>query len=640
MNPRFILVLGSLLLLVAIAPAAEAQEELALEVRAGFDAFYKVGVWTPVQVTVANRGAGLKARLQVRDESAGFSAANVLYVYPVELPAQSRQQFTLYLPLRGQRQLSVDLVDAEGRLLLSRRRSVEGLDSRAFLVGVVAGDPSLLNALAGLNTAGGNRVAVAHLDLEDLPPLPQAWAGLDMLVVNDVDTSRLTPAQQEALANWVSFGGRLVVGGGPGAAQTIAGLKSLLYFTDVTVVNLPHPLTSLEGYVGQPLEDRGPYVAAVPNGARGWAVVRQGEWPLISARPYNSGQVYYLALDLGLAPLDALAGHPRFLPRLLGLLEPQTGRLADSANWRDMRNSLTLIPDQTLPTPGALALYLVVYILALSPLNYLMLRYFKRREWAWFSIPAIILLFSGYGYVSGFRLRGGRPLLRQITVLQSEAGAPLAEAVSFIGVYSPFRTDHVLQFEGDALVESLYDPFGANSELVIFRAGATRVENLRSDIGGMPAVVAHGSVAPPQVTANLRFERATGRISGSLFNDTGRPIENAQFVLEQNALDLGTLPPGETRVDGTVYALSSKSAFYRQVVGVDGRPDDLALVSRDVAARAMLGLNRNSVVRKDLAGLHLVGWQAGSPLPVDLANRRSDRMSETLLLVGLPLAGN
>ena len=214
---------------------------------------------------------------------------------------------------------------------------------------------------------------MAHLKLADLPPNPRTWSGLDILVFNDVDTTQLTAAQQDALTDWIRAGGRLLVGGGPNAAQTIAGLKPLLPFSnlaaqdlavqdlavqDLTIQTLTHPVAALEDFVRIPMEDRGPYVAAVPTNVTGRVLLQQDDWPLIIVAGQGLGQVYYLAFDFSLAPLDILAGQPHFFPYLMGgVLEPrQRGYFAENVDPYLMRDSLALIPDQVLPSPLTLAL--------------------------------------------------------------------------------------------------------------------------------------------------------------------------------------------------------------------------------------------------------------------------------------------
>ena len=103
---------------------------------------------------------------------------------------------------------------------------------------------------------------------------------LDIVVFNDIDSAQLTPAQQDALNSWVRSGGFLVVGGGPNAAQTMAGLRHLLPFSGVTMRTLPHPLTGLQNFIRTPLADRGPYVAAVPTNFTGSVLAQQDQLPL------------------------------------------------------------------------------------------------------------------------------------------------------------------------------------------------------------------------------------------------------------------------------------------------------------------------------------------------------------------------
>ncbi len=617
---------------LAFVPArAETQENLTLEVKVGFDAFYKVdNIWVPAQVMVANQGPDLRAELRVRDE---YYQTDALYRYPIDLPSQSRKQFAIDIPLRSQR-LELELVDDHGDRLLSKQINLEPLNDSSFLVGVIASDPSLLNALAGLSTSSGDRVAVAHLELEDLPTTPQAWAALDMLVFNDVDTMQLSSAQQAALVRWVNLGGRLVIGGGPKAAQTIAGLQALLPFAGITLETLPHPLTGLENFVRTPLPDRGPYVAAIPTDATTDIFLWEGQWPLIISLERGLGQIHYLALDLGLAPLDTLAGQRRFMPRLVGRLDPDSGHFSERANWRELRTSLALIPDQTLPTPQMVAIFLLAYVIVVGPVNYILLRRLKRREWAWFTLPVIVLLFCGYGYASGFRLRGGQPLLRQIVVLQAEPNSSLADINAFIGVYSPYRTHYTLEIEAPALVESFASD-GTTAELNVVAGDSTIIKNLQADVGSMPGIFARSHTAPPLIFANLSYGKTNHRIQGTIANNTGQPISLAFLIVENQALELGTLPAGETRVDGTASPRYAYNSFYDTTGLTANTPEALELASRDIALRAALGLNNYSNGGLDVKGLYLTGWQPGSPLNVKLVGQDSDRMDETLLLVGL-----
>jgi hypothetical protein len=641
------------LLGLSLSPqAGQAQANISLEIQAGFDSLYKMNVWAPIRVTLTNRGPDLQAQLRVTDDNSAFGAAGARYVYPVDLPGQSRKQFTLYAPLRGQNRLTVELVDPAGDLLHFEQSNVMGIGEEGFLIGVVASNPSLLNGLARFRTPGEDahegQVAVAHLDLEDLPEIPQAWAGLDMLVFNDIDTSQLSPAQQAVLQSWTRQGGRLVVGGGPNAAQTIQGLTALLPFASVEVQTLAHPITSLQPFSSRRLENRGPYIAAIPVNSTGQILVKEANRPLIILTRRGAGQVYYSALDLSLAPLDRLAGDPLFMPRLVGAFRPRPEDIVERYDRNLIRNSLGLVPDQLLPTPAAVILYLVAYILVIGPVNYFALSRLKHREWAWFTVPAIILLFSSYSYFSSFRLRGGRPLVRQIMVMQGETGAALAEMTAFIGVYTPQRAEYALEIDRPVLVESLPDSYTLTSGITVIGQNSTVIEDLQGDIGGLPGIIARGHTPLPQITANLSYNQASQQARGVIINHTNQPISDALLVVGDQVVQLGDLPVGETQVNQTAALHDPYGNFYERLnysysySDSDAYDDKemrelLRLTSRDMALRAIFNSESDSDASPNLEQIYLVGWQEGSLLGVNLTNSSGDTISETVLLLRVPI---
>ena len=52
------------------------------------------------------------------------------------------------------------------------------------------------------------------------------------------------------------------------------------------------------------------------------------------------------------------------------------------------------LPSLALPPIGGLLVLLFGYIVLVGPVNYLVLRRLDRREWAWFTVPALIVVFT------------------------------------------------------------------------------------------------------------------------------------------------------------------------------------------------------------------------------------------------------
>ena len=625
---------------------AQGQAVLSMELRAGFDGFYKADYWTPVQVTIENGGTDFKGELRYEDTR--YNNEGTIYVYPLDLPRQSRKQLTLTLPLR-QNSAKIELVDEQGTVVLSQQTNSETLAYDDFLVGVVSNDPSLLNALAGLtpntnnsnynNYGGRNRVAIAHLQLSELPSQPHPWLNFDMLVFNDIDTSPLTTAQKDSLQYWISQGGQLVVGGGPKAEQTLAGLNQLMPFATVEIETVAHPLIELQNFLQTFLENRGPYVVGIPHNLGEYTfLLTEKDAPLIVSTERGLGHIHYIALDLSLAPLDTVAGHEHFLPKLLGGLNSYPISGANNLNtWRQMDQSITILPDQTLPTPRTVTLFLVLYVLAIGPLNYFILSRFKRRELAWLTLPLIIFLFCVVGYLGSFRLRGGQPLVRQLTVIRSEANVPVAKIASFIGVYSPSRTAYNLELNTNALVDGLLDNNPQNN-LLIKSDAVTTIENLQADIGGMPIVMARSQGPPPDIVPHL--QRQGNVLQGTLINNTGQPISHAYLLSNDRLMQLETLAPGENSIDGLFIPHTGSRDFYEADSNTDEPEVILDLASRDIALKTMLNLDRYGNRSLYLPGLYLIGWQENSQIDVTLTNHRYDELNDTLLMVGLEFEEN
>ncbi|OQY29640.1 MAG: hypothetical protein B6243_11065 [Anaerolineaceae bacterium 4572_5.2] len=311
------LLLIALLLLTQPALSQDQPSHLRFEVKHGFDGYVKDNLWTPIRITAGNAGEAVAGEIRIITQYPGEH-----YVRRLTLPSQSQKEITLFVPLRGG-EYTLEFVNDAGKTLYRRRQqSARMIPQGDFLVGVVASEPGLLNFLAGFQAPqSGYSVEVAHLSLDELPERALALAALDALVFNDVDTTQLTPARQDALAGWVKQGGKLIVGGGPNAAATVAGLSPLLPIEGLSVKTLD-TLSDLGNLVNEVVPEQGPYLTGIPQPApnAGVDLYEQGEAFLLSA-PLGMGESIYFALDFALAPMNGWAGNEAFWKRLLDPLE-------------------------------------------------------------------------------------------------------------------------------------------------------------------------------------------------------------------------------------------------------------------------------------------------------------------------------
>jgi hypothetical protein len=554
-------------------PAADAQQVagVAMEALAAFGGHFKYGEWLPVWVYLENRGSDLEVEARVR-VTGRLSATT--YARHVSMPAGSRKRVPVYvLPNNFSRELEVQLVDTEENLLLSRQVAVKPQANVTLLVGIVALERGAMSLISAAEMPGQRRPKVlVDLSVDELPERVEGLRSFDVLILNDVDTSSVTPGQRQALEAWVGRGGQLVIGGGAGARRTASGLpESMLPVVpdrELEVDALPGLAEYLSGTGDSgstATQDRtervrvpGPFVIAAGHVGEGRTLAEQEGLPLIRERVAGSGSVCFVALDLASSPFDAWAGTVRFWERLIMVRAAYPQNLPPDLSPRQMRSNqmvyaLTNLPSLALPSVRGLSVLLVAYILLVGPINYLVLRWRKRLHWAWVTIPVLTLLFSGGAFGLGYALRGTDLILNQISIVDAQPDGT-ARVDSFIGLFSPSRQSYEIEVRGDSLLSTVnpeYDPFGqggdgAAGEVHLVQGDPGQVRGLAINQWSMQTFMAEGTWPDlGQITSDLHFEGST--LVGTVRNGTGQTLQDVVIVIGTQFQRLGELAPGAER---------------------------------------------------------------------------------------------
>jgi hypothetical protein len=614
-------------------------EEVTLSYQVGFDGYCKEGTWLPIHVEVQNTGPDLDATVEAayKNNNGGITAADV----NVALPTTSRKDFFLYiLPQSFMQNFHISLLDGKRVLKKIDIKNVNCLATGNMLFGVLTDVPSTYDVLNDVKPLSGF-ARVAHLKLSDLPDKVQAWDALDALVVSNIDTGTLTPDQQSALKTWLGSGGKLLVVGGLKWQGTVAGLKDLLPVEIHGTQNVSS-LSELSAWI----QDQSPLepgtvlsVGTMREGAE--VLVKQAGVPLLIQKQTGFGSVYYLAADPALRPLSGWNGLADLYTLLLGHRPPLpvwsngfwTGYTANQA--------LGAISELGLPSIFYIACLMGLYVLIIGPLNYFVLRRLKRRELAWVTIPALVVVFSFVAYGSGLLYRGATPILNRLVVAQAWDGVDQAKTHALIGVYSPVRAKYDL----DATDQFLPQPFTgdngdvqSNNNWTTTQEGSnTFLPDVRVDIGGVKAMALEGSITALPITHDLTLSisRINPTLSGAITNNSQYALKNAILVTPGDWQKLGDLAPGKSK-SVNVSLAPGGNPFYTvdpmTVLDIDYND-----VQKDVSAArryAMLQtvLTPNYQRNDGNWGIYVMGWIDQPLLPVALKDQRSKSV-DTLLYI-------
>lgn len=633
---RLHILIAGILLGAAVLPvgwplraAAQQQSPIVIEVSAGYDGAYRFSEWFPVTINIANDGPDVRGILEWSFPGQGDFKA---FRRAIDLPRGSRKRVTMSVFSRDfARNGRIQLL-SDGVSLARQDVPLEAFDQERLLIGIVSSDPALLSSLESLSLRWVNGASVRHLDAELLPEHTAALRGIDILFLHDIDTGALTPAQRDALILWVDLGGQLIVGGGLAGEKTAAGLADILpvEITGRIVQADLSPLARLAGVSFAP-------TTSALTEARPRAGVDQlpNDAPLIFRWHRGAGLVTFSAFDL--ASLRGWTGETRMWAQVItpiSIFAP--GTVARLNNVNLLQNVLQL-PALNLPSFGVVFCFLAAYILAIGPINYLVLRRLRRMEWAWLTVPLSVLLFAGGLYTIGFGLRGGRPLLNQIAIVQGVEGHPRGFATVFEGLFSPQRATYRLSFPPDILLSEAngWDNVVSGPASLVSSDTGVEAEDILINIGSIRTFLAESSIDMP-LTIQSSLSSNGGVLRGQISNNGPLALEDAMIVRGDAVQQIGTLASGQSLT--ITFPEQSPSNFPWALSipqnGSFNRQQLLISLFGDRNSR-FKDPNAPSAGPLDGQAIYLLGWEAQPLTPVLVDGQELSQNGLTLYIVRL-----
>jgi hypothetical protein len=620
---------------------AQGQATVTITAKAGLHGFCREDKWLPVHVTVENKGADIDARVQASyKNSADGQTSNEMQV---SLPATSRKEFFLYLTAESfMRDFSVSVLDGN-KVLAKANLNVSCENPPITLLGLIADTPSNFTMLNNVQPMTG-RVQTPQLEISDLPDLAQGWEMLDALIISNVDTGKLTPAQKQALELWLADGGRLFVTGGTQWQPTAAGLGDLLPLQPKSTTKVAD-LSSLSSYAITPdnqLEAEATLATGKlqPNVK---VLVEQDNVPVLVEKAIGFGKVYYFAADPGLRPLNGWDGMRKIYEHLLAFESPKPAWANNAWDNNQANSALSALPELSLPSIAYICCWLGVYIVIIGPVNYFVLRRMKRPELAWITVPILVVIFTCMAYFSGYAYRGTKPILNRIMLLQGWEGQETAKAAALVGVYSPTRTT----YDVESREQFLLYPFpsinenlqGNNKWQSVKTDSGVVIPAVRVEIGGVQSLGATGSLSPKiSIQNDLTYviSDKTPKLTGSITNTSGHELSDVVVITPSGWKVLGKLSPGESaKINITLDATDNSDKTRYKLISALGwsvLPNTTVEERRRSAFLNAVTQSDNDVLTVN-SGVYLMAWlDKGVNTPVTLQDSKFNA-TDTLFYV-------
>ncbi len=497
-------IIGLLLTLWPLNGQAQA-ETISWDITGGFDGSFKAGAWFPLSIAIANSGPEISGTLDVRFRGGNAST----YSQTIELPHNSNKR--LVVPVLGEINqdggVQADVSLRSGTTLIrSERINLNALAVMRLVVGVLSDESNILPELTNLRPDIDNGFGTTLLRLSGatLPDRGELLQTFDVIFVHAIDPGLWTAAQHSALQHWVNTGGQLVVGGD---VRVMRGLSDLMpALAQETAVSTSIRALEQSGWRARPNgPEQIPLIPLEPKPGAEVALQADAARPLLVRRWYGLGSVTVAAFGL-----EALrdAGDPAsFWSRVLHL---DTQQASTTIQLRDqgfftLQQALQL-PALRLPSILGFLGFLLLYIVTVGPLNYLLLRRIDRREWAYLTVPLLVVLFSVGAYAWGTAGRGRSIVLSELSIVRVHHDGAQGQASTFLALFSPSRHAYDIRLAPDALVADLQPPWNRQGRApdVLYAEDTTRVPELLIDVGAARALSVERPVPAPvlEVTSN------------------------------------------------------------------------------------------------------------------------------------------
>lgn len=562
-----------------VQPAAA---QTTMTAQAGLEQYYKSEQWLPVQVNLTNQGQPVRAEVRARFATGGDSGSE--YRIPQrELQSSANQNHTLYLkaPVSYSSQSLVLDLYRDGRLINTIRPTLRMLNDGDWLVAGIGNEDSTLKQLTTarlsptqlapslrpwMRSGSQPQVQVANLEPGDVPDRWQGLQAVDMLVIGDLSEREFTNERAAAIRDYVTAGGTLVITGGIDWKRLTAPFYRDLLPVKVTGGGTASGLPSTQARGGG-FSAGSAYPIALSEPLPGATVMdRYQGRPMVVKGKQGAGRVYFLAFDPARPPFRAWEGSVEFWKSLL--LDPKESRVLHSIASTELSDNPYggfgggqprlsdapfAISQLDIPAFYIVALFLLAYIIVLVPVNYFVLKAKDKKEYAWLTTPAIVLVFSVAAYMIGYGFKGGRTLLVKVGVIEANAGQGSAPFLSYAGLFSPRKTGYDLQPTSGAgsasdtgtvlLSEPAREQSGRGIR-ALYGDEAQKVEDFAVDMWAMRVVKSEGIVRLGNgVRASLDTSRK--KLSGKIANETPLTLRECQLIIGGQAIPLGDLNPGQ-----------------------------------------------------------------------------------------------
>lgn len=580
---------------------------------------YKSGTWVPIIVDVM-----CTDKYSVKDDGPVTVSVQVLdsdetqNTYAVQLPPfdpDTLKASAIVYARPGTRysEFTVNLTNPKGRQFCKERQDGSTGLSSGTTVYLALGSRVPGLQLPGNKNANNIRSEIGIMPrVGDMPPDWFGYNSADVVILSTGDRNFMTELAADkdrgrALAEWVRRGGNLIVTLG-GNRDTFIGdsLGELSKVLPMAVEGKPYmagqltlawkdgtrygnqPLKPVKGakdievtkFAPRPVDENRSYFSLMDG------PTESGGSPLVAQGAFGLGRVTVVALDLDAPPFGDYSARSLHWEKLLTLSGPKPGQVnqnqyfgpgfrnvgGDDSGDTELGGLVQQLESyEGVPVIsfGWVALFILLYILIVGPLDYFFLKkVVKRLELTWITFPTVVIAVSAAAYFAAYYLKGSELRINKVDVVDYDLSTKRAYGRTWFSLFSPRIQKYTVGVEPAAPDWATASPTAGEGTLVswmgapkqgrqsLFRHSydyAPRAEGVIgvpiqvwSTKGFQADWVAQIDATKPAFDGS-RLRHPPGKpneLIGSVVSNLPVPLEDAVMIFAGKVATLGRLEPG------------------------------------------------------------------------------------------------
>lgn len=567
---------------------AKAEDKIKLKVEAGIDSVYKIGNEVPINISIENNLKDINGELQIEVDTSQIENQNnvVLYSQNINIPNNSSKDISLNIPIvKYLTQIKVNIVEGKN-ILFEKTISIPGGNNyENVIIGVLSDNYDSVSYMNNIKLDVSRNFTVKNVKLSEknFPNDSDVLNNLNIIIINDFDTSKLNTEQYEAMKKWIMNGGMLLIGTGPSYNKTLSLFEKDGFISgeigDVQDISTNALYEMAEDYISKPVKISSLSMSINDS----TQPVKEGSFPLVHRIEKGRGVVAIAAFDFGINPIANWSQKSMFASRFMGMFLPSyfnsdygQKMMTVSVDPYLISNTLRNIADLPIPKAKTLTIIFLVYIMLAAPINYIVLKRLDRREWMWITVPALAIVFGIFMYAFGFSTRISEPIANVFTNIRMDKNGNSSSSI-YAGIITPSKKN--IKVEGSDGMKVKMLPAANYDYMRVYPNGnIPKVIDAKVTLGAKSFIEFYGnsvfstktiqleddSLKAGKVDCNINY--SDGLFVGEVINNSGFDFEETYIITSDNYIVLGAIKNGEKKAirekgnyyNGNIYEFSEK----------------------------------------------------------------------------------